>query len=172
MDIKIKLQEGISKPLYATKGSAGFDLLAIKLEELYKGDQKVDLKGKFLQSSQQGHFFLRSGERALISTGVSVEVPEGYELQIRSRSGISLKRGIIVANSPGTIDSDYRGTVGVILLNTTPFLARINFNEAIAQAVLVKIEQANFIETKELSTTERGEGGFGHTSVKYNGVNF
>jgi dUTP pyrophosphatase len=105
------------------------------------------------------------GSRLLVSAGIKVAVPEGYEWQIRPRSGLALKHGVTVLNSPGTIDSDYRGSVGVILINhgNEPFV--INRGERIAQAVLVKVEAVEMEVTNELSYTERGEGGFGHTGT-------
>lgn len=163
IEVKIKLEEGVSIPEYATKGDAGFDLVCTKLLKLYNGKEEVDLEKNLPNTKDNGYFHLRPWERALVGTGIYMEVPEGYELQIRSRSGNTLKKGVVVANSPGTIDSGYRGEIGVILSNTTPYLAKVSFGELVAQGVIKQVEQANFIKVETLSETDRGEGGFGHT---------
>lgn len=143
--VRVKKLEGNNLPLpaYATKGSAGFDLSAcITTEET-----------------------LAPGEIKLIPTGLSFEIPEGYEIQIRPRSGLAAKNGISIVNTPGTIDSDYRGEVKIIMINhsKTPFV--IKRGERIAQAVLNAAPQAQLIEAEELTDTTRGAGGFGHTGV-------
>ena len=143
--VRVKRLEGNNLPLpaYATKGSAGFDLSAcITNEET-----------------------LAPGEIKLIPTGLSFEIPEGYELQIRPRSGLAAKNGISIVNTPGTIDSDYRGEVKIIMINhsKTPFV--IKRGERIAQAILNAAPQAQLIEAEELTDTNRGAGGFGHTGV-------
>lgn len=109
---------------------------------------------------------LQPMERALIPTGLFMELPIGYEAQVRPRSGLALKKGITCLNSPGTVDADYRGEIGVILANlsTEPFV--VENGERIAQMVIAKHERAEWIEVKELSSTERGAGGFGSTGVK------
>lgn len=168
INIDIMTEPGVEIPKYATEGSSGFDLKANKVLKLFKGSKEIDLAegDKFKNSLEQGHIFLREGERVLLGTGIKVAVPQGYELQIRSRSGSSLKKGLIVANSPGTVDADYRGEVGIIIINTTSFLAKIDLNEAIAQGVICPVEQANFNQTTSLPETARGEGGFGSTNQK------
>jgi dUTP pyrophosphatase len=105
-------------------------------------------------------------ERRLIPTGLHIALPEGYEAQVRPRSGLALKHGITVLNAPGTIDADYRGEVGVLLINLSeePFV--VNDGERIAQMVIARHEQGEFIEVEALDETERGEGGYGHTGVK------
>ena len=103
--------------------------------------------------------------RALIPTGMFIAVPSGYEAQIRPRSGLALKKGITVLNTPGTIDADYRGEVGIILFNTSDEDFEVNFGDRIAQIVLNKVEQIEWEEVDELDETERGEGGFGHTQI-------
>ena len=103
--------------------------------------------------------------RALIPTGMFVAIPEGYEIQVRPRSGLALKKGITVLNTPGTIDADYRNEIGVILFNTTDEDFVVNAGDRIAQIVLVKVEQINWIEVDELDETDRADG-FGHTGVK------
>ncbi|GFO59444.1 deoxyuridine 5'-triphosphate nucleotidohydrolase [Geomonas silvestris] len=106
---------------------------------------------------------LHPGERALVPTGIALEIPPGYEAQVRPRSGLALRHGISLVNSPGTIDADYRGEVGVILINhgNEPFV--IENGERIAQLVFARYERARFVEVEELGETERGAGGFGHT---------
>ena len=105
-------------------------------------------------------------ERKLIPTGLHIALPAGFEAQIRPRSGLALKKGITVLNSPGTIDADYRGEVMVLLINFSQEDFVINDGERIAQMVIARHEQADFIEVEALDETERGEGGYGHTGVK------
>lgn len=131
-------------PSYATALSAGLDLRANITES-----KTIDTL-----------------ERCLIPTGLKIGLPEGFEAQIRPRSGLALKHGITVLNSPGTVDADYRGEIGVILVNLSGKPFTINPGERIAQMVIARHEQAQFIEVDSLSESERGEGGFGHTGVK------
>jgi dUTP pyrophosphatase len=131
-------------PKYETPLSAGVDLRA-------NIDEAITLKPL---------------ERALVKTGLFMAIPAGYEAQVRPRSGLAYKKGITVLNSPGTIDADYRGEVGVILVNLSNEDFVVEDGERIAQLVVAKCEQAEFIETEELSETERGAGGFGSTGVK------
>jgi len=105
-------------------------------------------------------------ERKLFPTGLFLELPQGYEAQIRPRSGLALKRGLTVLNTPGTIDADYRGEVGVILVNLSNEAQTIEPGERICQMVIAQHEQAVVVEVNELSTTERGAGGFGHSGIK------
>lgn len=131
-------------PAYATPQSAGMDLRA-------NISQPVTL---------------RPMERRLIPTGLYIALPQGYEAQIRPRSGLALKHGITVLNSPGTIDADYRGEVMVLLVNLSGSDFVVNDGERIAQMVIARHETAVFAEVAELDATERGEGGYGHTGVK------
>lgn len=131
-------------PAYATPQSAGMDLRA-NIEE---------------------PVVLHPLERKLIGTGLHIALPEGYEAQIRPRSGLALKHGITVLNSPGTVDADYRGEVMVLLINLSDKDFVVNDGERIAQMVIAKHEQGDFIEVEVLDETERGEGGYGHTGVK------
>ena len=144
--IKIKIVNKGNQPLpeYATLQSAGVDLRA-------NIDEPVELKPL---------------SRALIPTGLHIALPEGYEAQIRPRSGLAIKKGITCLNTPGTIDADYRGDVGVILINLSAETFIVNPGERIAQMIINKFEQAEFELVEELDETERGEGGFGHTGVK------
>jgi dUTP pyrophosphatase len=109
---------------------------------------------------------LKPLERALVKTGLFIALPEGYEAQVRPRSGLAFKNGITVLNSPGTIDADYRGEIGVILVNLSNADFTVNDGERIAQLVVAKHEQAEFLEVAELNETSRGTGGFGSTGVK------
>ena len=131
-------------PQYETPLSAGVDLRA-------NIDEAITLKPL---------------QRALVKTGLFMAIPAGYEAQVRPRSGLAFKKGITVLNSPGTIDADYRGEVGVILVNLSDEDFVVEDGERIAQLVVAKCEQAEFVETSELSETERGAGGFGSTGVK------
>lgn len=142
MIIKIKSLSGLL-PEYETAGSAGMDIKAY-LEEPVT---------------------IEPGARRLIPTGLFMEIEPGFEVQIRARSGLALKKGICLANGIGTIDSDYRGEVGVILLNcgSEPFV--VADGDRIAQMVVLKYEKADVIQVEALNDTERGEGGFGHTGV-------
>ena len=144
--IKIKIVNKGNQPLpeYATPQSAGVDLRA-------NIDEPVELKPL---------------SRALIPTGLHIALPEGYEAQIRPRSGLAIKKGITCLNTPGTIDADYRGEVGVILINLSAETFIVKPGERIAQMIINKFEQAEFELVEELDETERGEGGFGHTGVK------
>lgn len=109
---------------------------------------------------------LQSLERKLLPTGLYLELPEGYEAQIRPRSGLALKRGLTVLNSPGTIDADYRGEIGIILINLSNEPQTIESGERVCQMVIARHEQPEVIEVESLSETERGAGGFGHSGVK------
>ena len=144
--VKIKIvNRGTQQlPAYATPQSAGMDLRANITEPIT----------------------LQPMERRIIPTGLHIALPEGYEAQVRPRSGLALKHGITVLNSPGTIDADYRGELGVLLINlsTEPFV--IEAGERIAQMVIARHEQGEFCLAEEPDETERGEGGYGHTGVK------
>ena len=131
-------------PAYATIQSAGMDLRA-NIEE---------------------PIVLRPMERRLIPTGLFIALPPGYEAQVRPRSGLALKKGITVLNSPGTIDADYRGEVGVLLINLSAEDFTVNDGERIAQMVIARHEQGEFVVVETLDETERGAGGYGHTGVK------
>lgn len=144
--IKIKVINKGDQPLpqYATNGSSGLDL-------------RADIESPIL---------LKSLDRVLIPTGLYVSIPEGYEAQVRPRSGLAIKHGITCLNTPGTIDSDYRGNIGVELVNLSHDDFVVQPGERIAQLVFSKVEHAEFIEVETLDETERGEGGYGHTGMK------
>ncbi len=122
--------------------------------------------GVDLRANLEDPITLKPLERALIKTGLFIALPEGYEAQVRPRSGLAYKKGISVLNSPGTIDADYRGEIGVILVNLSNEEFIVADGERIAQMVVAKCEQANFAEVTVLDETERGAGGFGSTGVK------
>ena len=141
IQVKVVRKKGVELPKYETEGSAGMDVRANIKEPIT----------------------LKSLERILIPTGLKVAIPEGYEIQVRPRSGLAIKHGITMLNTPGTVDSDYRGELKVIVVNLSNETYTIEPNERIGQFVLNKIEQIEFVEVEELDSTERGEGGFGHT---------
>ncbi len=143
MKVKIINKSKHQLPSYATAQSAGVDLRA----------------------NLDAPVYLPPLERVLIPTGLYLALPEGYEAQVRPRSGLALKQGITVLNSPGTIDADYRGEVGVILANMSKVEVKICDGDRIAQMVFAKYEKADFELTDTLDETERGAGGFGHTGV-------
>ena len=144
MKIKIVNRGHQPLPAYATEQSAGMDLRANLSEPVV----------------------LHPLERRLIPTGLYIALSAGYEAQVRPRSGLALKKGITVLNAPGTIDADYRGEVGVLLINLSDQAFTVNDGERIAQMVIARHETAAFIEVEALDETERGEGGYGHTGVK------
>ena len=143
MKIKIVKNNPFKLPEYETKGSAGVDL----------------------QAYVDAPLVLKPMERALVPTGLFIELPEGYEAQVRARSGLAIKHGISLVNGIGTIDSDYRGEIKVILINLGNEDFTINNGDRIAQMVIMKHEQAIFELVEDLNETERGQGGFGHTGI-------
>ena len=142
--VSVQNQSNFDLPTYATKASSGVDLMAAL-------DTPVTLEPM---------------ERKIIHTGLKIALPEGYEAQIRPRSGLAAKYGITVLNSPGTIDADYRGEIGVILVNLSNTSFTIQPGDRIAQLVVAKFEQIDWLPMNELSDTKRGEGGFGSTGKK------
>ncbi len=142
--VKIVNKSRHQLPQYSTRSSAGLDLRANVEEPV----------------------LLRPFQRALIPTGLYISLPEGYEAQVRPRSGLALKYGITVLNTPGTIDADYRGEVGVILVNLGQEDFVVNDGERIAQMVVAKYEQVELLPVEALDDTERGAGGFGHSGIK------
>ena len=144
MKVKVKLlNKELELPKYKTEYSAGMDLSA----------------------SINENIILKPMERKLITTGIAISLPKDYEAQIRPRSGLALKNGITVLNSPGTIDADYRGEIGVVLINLGDKDFIIEKGMRIAQMVINKIEQCDLVEVEELDETKRGNGGFGSTGV-------
>ena len=145
MTVKIINKSDNNLPAYETSCSAGMDLRAYLPE---------------------GPITLKPMQRTLVPTGLFMEIPEGYEGQVRPRSGLAIKNGITVLNTPGTIDADYRGEVKIILINLSDTDFVINSGERVAQIVFAKCEQMEVINVETLSETERGAGGFGHTGKK------
>lgn len=143
---KVKIINKSNNPLpsYATVSSSGMDLRA----------------------SLSHSINISPGERALVPTGIYIQLPEGYEAQVRPRSGLALKHGITVLNSPGTVDADYRGEIRVLLVNLGNSMFTVNEGDRIAQIVFAKYEKGEFIEVDRLDGTERADGSFGHTGVK------
>ena len=144
--VEIRVVNKGSQPLpaYATKQSAGLDLRADIDEDV----------------------ILQPLQRQLIPTGLHIALPEGYEAQVRPRSGLALKHGVTVLNTPGTIDADYRGEIGVVLVNLSQDPFTVHPGERVAQLVVARYEQADLVSVDVLDETERGEGGYGHTGVK------
>lgn len=141
-----KLHKDVKTPFYATTGSAGMDVCAYLPSKDYTS--------------------VMPNKTKVIPTGIKVSIPVGFEMQVRPRSGLSLKTKLRIANAPGTVDSDYRGEVGVIIENISEEKVVINHGDRIAQLIFAPVEQAAFIEVESLDETERGEGGFGSTGAK------
>lgn len=139
--VKVVKEENVSLPKYETSGSAGMDVRANIGEAIVLG----------------------SLERILVPTGLKIAIPEGYEVQVRPRSGLAIKHGITLLNTPGTLDSDYRGELKIIMVNLSKDEYIINPQERIGQLILNKVAQMELIEVDSLDETERGAGGFGHT---------
>ena len=135
--------EGVPLPKYMSHAASGMDIYA----------------------AVEGEICLKPGERKLIPTGFKMALPEGYEAQVRPRSGLAIKNGISVLNTPGTVDEDYRGEVGVILVNLGSEAFTVKRGDRVAQMVIKKVEQADIEEVESLSETHRSSGGFGHTGV-------
>ncbi|MBD3869761.1 MAG: dUTP diphosphatase [Acidobacteria bacterium] len=135
--------EGLPLPAYATDGAAGADLCAAVDEELT----------------------IRPGERAAVPTGLVLEIPDGHEGQVRPRSGLAIRAGLTIVNAPGTIDSDYRGELKVLLVNLGLEPVSISRGDRIAQLLVAPVTRASFIETEDLTASDRGDGGFGSTGV-------
>lgn len=144
VDVKVVAQNGAVIPEYKTLGAAGADICAL------------------LENS----ITIKPFERAMIPTGLFFEIPEGYEIQVRPRSGLAAKNGVTVLNTPGTIDSDYRGEVKVILINLGKEDFVVNNGDRIAQIIVAPVTIGNFIKSETLTETERGDGGFGSTGKK------
>ncbi len=142
--IKFTCASGAKVPSYQSKGAAGADVCAFLSEDVV----------------------IESGEYKMIPTGLFLEIPEGFEVQVRPRSGLSAKNGVTVLNTPGTIDSDYRGEVKVILINHSKQPFTVKNGDRIAQLVIASVVQASFESAARLSSTERGEGGFGSTGIR------
>lgn len=143
-EIKCVAKDGVAVPSYETSGAAGADVRAFLNEPVV----------------------IPMGKRAMIPTGLFFAIPEGFEIQVRPRSGLAAKNGVTVLNTPGTIDSDYRGEVKVILINLGDADFTVNNGDRIAQLIVAPVTQGIFVKTDKLDETERGAGGFGSTGVK------
>ena len=143
MKVKIVNRSGFDLPAYETPGSAGMDVRAALKQPVT----------------------LQPGDRALIPTGLRIQLPEGYECQVRPRSGLALKKGITVLNTPGTVDADYRGEIGIILINLSREPFEITPGERIAQLVINQYTRIQWEPVERLDETKRGDGGFGHTGT-------
>lgn len=143
IEVKVINKSGFELPKYETEGSSGLDLKA----------------------ACESSIVIQPFERVLIPTGLYIELPEGYEAQIRPRSGLALKKGLTVLNTPGTIDADYRGEIGVIIYNSSQIPQTIFPGDRIAQMVIAKVEKALFYDVDMINETKRGDGGFGHTGT-------
>lgn len=142
LELKVIVADGGKLPAYATDGAAGLDLCAAEDVEL----QPLD--------------------RALVPTGLKIAVPPGYEAQVRPRSGLALKHGLAIVNSPGTIDSDYRGEIGILLINLGSQAVKLLKGERVAQMVVTPVARVSVVQVDDLDDTERGEGGFGSTGTQ------
>ena len=140
----LKSAEGLPMPAYQSEHASGVDLMAAVTEDV----------------------IIAPGKWALVPTGISVEIPDGYEAQIRPRSGLALKHGISLVNTPGTIDADYRGEIGIILINFGGMDFAVKRGDRIAQMVIAPVVRAEIVEVELLSDTIRNDGGFGHTGHK------
>lgn len=154
MNIRVELlredwaDPAIDLPHYATAGAAG-----------------ADLRANFPPDMRDAGMTLEPLDRVIVPTGLRVAIPEGYEMQIRPRSGLALKHGLTLPNTPGTIDADYRGPLGVLLINLGREAVRVSHGDRIAQAIIAPAPQARFVEVDQLDDTARGTGGFGSTGV-------
>lgn len=139
--IKVLLETGVDLPIYMTEGSAGMDVKAFIKENIK----------------------IKPMERVLVPTGIRMEIPQGYEVQVRPRSGLAIKHGLTLLNSPGTIDSDYRGEIKIIIINLSNEEYEIKPDERIGQFIIGKVYHANFEKVQKLCESQRDSGGFGHT---------
>lgn len=164
-EVKFKLLEGAKLPEFATKGSSGFDLVAHNFKKTTHvfDNTMVDAEPSEIEKS----FRIKPHGRLLVGTGLFTSMPSGFEIQIRSRSGLALNKGLIVLNEPGTIDADYRQEIGVILYNSSSFEVEVKIGDKIAQGVLCPISSKTFTKftiVDKLDETDR-EGGFGSTGI-------
>ncbi len=174
LEVKIQLVDGGKMPLQATEGSAGMDLFACISEKGYieavglnRNKYPIMLMSEDLKRvAPENYVIIAPGETKVVSAGFKVELPKGYEMQVRPRSGNSAKTKLRVANSPGTIDSDYRGIVGVILENIGNEPIVVFEGDKIAQAIIAEVPEVKLVGVEALSDTQRGEGGFGSSGVR------
>ena len=158
MNIPIKSTKNV--PKYATQGSSGFDLQAIHILKYFNASNE-EIPVENINTDNTIH--LLPNARVLVGTGLFADIPDGYEIQVRSRSGLTLKQGLVVANGIGTIDSSYKGEIGVILTNTSNSKVSFDIMDRIAQGVLVKVEKATFFQRDLLTPSDREGNGYGST---------
>jgi len=171
--LKIKpLYNDTQVPVRAHPGDSGADVFAHNIKRLYKevyftGEgRELCIESSVNNISLYFPLSLKPGDRALVGTGIAATVGKGYEIQARSRSGIPLKVGVIVGNSPGTIDEPFRSEIGIILINTSNFLQTFEKGDRIAQIVVAPVIIPDMVIVEELDETDRGDGGFGSTGIK------
>jgi dUTP pyrophosphatase len=165
--VQVKEVEGLVLPSYESENASGMDV-RVNFSGYTDEQLKARLTGKSVltTSNDKKAVLLRAGDRYLFPTGLRVAIPVGYEIQVRPRSGMALKHGVTVLNTPGTIDADYRGEIGIVAINLSKSGTVIEDGERIAQLVLVPVTKANWSKVKELPETKRGEGGFNSTGKK------
>ena len=168
MNLKVKkLVTDAKLPVREHPTDSGADVFANNIKRIYIGKENGEIcitsKNEDFEEYAKFPLTLNHGERALIGTGLSATVEEGYEIQVRSRSGVALKQGMKIGNAPGTIDFSYTGEIGIILVNDSLYPQPIEKGAKIAQLVVAKVELLDIIEVDELNETDRGDGGFGST---------
>ena len=172
MKIQVKkLYDDVVLPQYQTEGAAGMDLIVHGYSELHSTRvNSNDVNNPLVITQFEGitKVIMNPHERLRVTCGFAISIPKGYELQIRARSGNSIKKGLCLANGIGTVDSDYRGEIGAILLNSSEFPVEVCVGDRVAQAVLAKHETVEFDEVSDLDETVRGTGGLGSTGYKSN----
>lgn len=167
--ISVILEEGVELPKYESELASGLDVKVVSILKAFKGDKEVeaDRLEKMRESFERGTFKMRGFERVLFGTGITIaDMPSSLEIQVRDRSGIALKRGLLIANSPGTVDADYRGQIGLIIVNSTPYLSKVEKGERLAQLVPAFTCREEFGRSTEIIPTERGDGAYNSTGTK------
>lgn len=165
MEVKILDKKGLMLPSYQTSGSAGCDVFADLKKPCILKNAKINITGPDMSGCKSHILIINPSGRALINTGIYASVPEGYEIQVRPRSGLALNKGITVLNTPGCIDSDFRGEIGVILINHGSEPVLILNGDRIAQFILAKVEKIEWKKVEDLDETDRNENGFGSSGV-------
>lgn len=165
--VQIEKREGLTLPAYESDNASGMDV-RVNFYGLTDEDMEKRLTGKSVVTVNDGKraILLRSGDRYLFPTGIKVAIPSGYEIQVRPRSGQALKHGVTVLNTPGTVDADYRGEIGIIAINLSKTGTIIEDGERIAQLVLCPVSKMEWVVTDKLTDTRRGAGGFNSTGKK------
>ena len=164
----IMLKEGVEMPQYETELASGRDLVVNSILRAFKGEEEItgDKLERMRLSFERGTFKMRGFERILFGSGVIMaDIPSNLEFQIRDRSGVALKKGLLVANSPGTIDADFRGEMGIILINSTPYLIGVKKGERLAQMVSSYVQKEELARAYEIIPTKRGEGAYNSTGL-------